>query len=265
MHNSKRIPLALCCAQMVIIGALLLHARALQNETATVTNRLRATASTPNDLSTRIALLKGENERIRKDLATIPALREESKRIESQIAAESSQEIALWAARTNQLQAATEQTRQRIVEIESWEKNYNRMQLQKRAAERLAELASEKSDSHDDASDQYRGLEANLKQIAERMSRQLAVRRDWIAMEKTTESRDAFKARIGQAWTNLDTAMKQLGKNIDLFEELPVKPEDADSKTPFLRTLLPDLHGVTATLYLDGTVVWSATRDETNE
>ena len=254
-----RILLTLCGAQVAIIAAILLHARALQNETTRITSRLRA-ESKPSDLSARIVLLEGENERIRKDLATIPLLREESKRIESEIAAESAQEIALWTAGTNEIQAATEQTRQRIAEIERWEANYNRMQLQKRAAERLAELTSQKSDH--DASDQYRGLEGNLKQIAERMNRQLAVRRDWTAMEKTIENRDAYRSRIGEAWTNLDAAMKQLGKNIDLFEELPVKPEDADSKTPFLRTLLPDQQGVTATLYLDGTVIWSSTGAE---
>ena len=257
MRGLRRILLALCCAQVVIISVLLLHARALRNETATVTNRLRAAESAPNVLSARTILLEGENDRIRKDLATIPMLREESKRIESQMAAKSAQDIALWAARTNQIQTETELTRQRIAEIETWEANYNRTQLRDRAAARLAEQARERANSPGDASDEYRKLETKLKQIAERMSRQLAVRRDWATMEKTVENRDAFKSRIREAWTSFDTAMKQLGKDIDLFEELPVKPEDADSKTPFLRTLLPDLNGVSATLNLDGTVVWS--------
>ena len=262
MLSSRKILLVFCSVQAVIIGALLLHTRALQNETTTVRNRLRAAELAPIDVSTRIALLKDENERIRKDLATIPTLREESKRIESQIAAESAQEIARWMALTNQIQTATEHTRQRIAEIEAWEQNYNRTQLQKRAAARLVERASEKENSSGDPSDDYRKLESNLKEIAERMSRQLAVRRDWATTEKTSENRDAFKTRMGEAWNNLDGAMKQLGKDIDLFEQLPVKPEDADSKTAFLRTLLPDLHGVTATLYLDGTVVWSPPWDE---
>ena len=262
MRSPLRILMVLCGAQVVIIGALLLHARGLQNETTTVTNRMRIAESTPNPLSARTTLLKNENERLRQDLATIPALRDEAKRIQSQIAAESAQEIALWAARTNQIETATEQTRQRIAEIEAWEKNYDRMQLQKRAAARLVERASEKSDSTGDTSDEYRKLETKLKEIADRMSNQLAVRRDWATTEKTTENREVLKVRMGETWTNLDTAMKRLGKDIDLFEELPVKPEDANSKTPFLRTLLPDMHGVNATLYLDGTVVWSPPWDE---
>jgi chromosome segregation ATPase len=257
MRGLRRILMVLCGAQAIIIGALLLHARAMQNETTMVAGRLRAAESAPNALSTRIALLKGENERIQKDLASIPALREESKRIQSEMAAGSAQEIALWAARTNRIQTETELTRQRIAEIEAWEANYNRMQLKDRAAARQAEQAREKSNSSGDASDEYRNLETKLKQIAEGMSRQLAVRRDWASMEKTSENRDVFKSRMGEAWTNFDTAMKQLGKDIDLFEQLPIKPGDANSKMPFLRSLLPDLHGVTATLYLDGTVVWS--------
>jgi hypothetical protein len=256
MRRWQRILFVLCSAQVVIISVLLLHAHTLQSETTTIARRLRA-AESPNPLSTRIALLEDENERIRKDLATIPALREESKRIESQMAAESAQEMALWAARTNQILAETEKTRQRIAEIQAWEANYIRMQLRDRAAARLAEQARERSNAGGDSADEYRKLESNLKQIAERTSRQLAVLRDWAATEKTKENRDVFRVNIGQARTNLDTAMKQLGKDVDLFEQLPVKPEDADSKIPFMRTLLPDLNGVSAALYLDGTVVWS--------
>lgn len=51
--------------------------------------------------------------------------------------------------------------------------------------------------------------------------------------------------------------MQRLGKDIDLFEELSVMPRDANSKTPLYRSVIPDQHGVTATLFLDGTVEWS--------
>lgn len=116
----------------------------------------------------------------------------------STISVESAAEMAFWAAQTNQLLAAVEQSRRHIAEIEAWEEDYKRMKMRERATARLAEQAAEKSSSTANVSVDYRNLESTLKQIAARVSQQLAVRRDWDTTEKTPESREAFQAKMSE-------------------------------------------------------------------
>jgi hypothetical protein len=142
----------------------------------------------------------------------------------------------------------------RLAEIASWEKERAGAEIRERASARLAQKALEPTGS---ATDEYSQLGAKLREVADRMSKQLTVRKEWAAMEKTAAARDAFKLRMSERWTELDAAMKRLGADKDLFVELPVKPDDDFASTPFMRPAIPDLRGVTATLYLDGKVVWS--------
>lgn len=258
MRGKWKLWLILTIAQLGLIGALLLHARAMQSQDAAIAANVRAVHSAPSPARDRLALIESDNNRLKRDLATIPALQEDSKRLENQVAAESAKTAEIWMAQSNRLQTAIEHTRQQIAAIEAWEKNYHNAQMRERASARLAQKASGNLKTPAAAAAEYVQLELSLKQISDRMKNQLAVRRKWADTEKTPESRDAFKQRLATAWNDLETARKQLGEDSVLFEELPVTPNDLESsKTPFLRSVVPDLHGVTATLYLDGTVEWS--------
>ncbi len=258
MRGKWNLLLILTITQLGLIGALLLHARAMQSQDTAIAANVRALHSAPSPASERLALIESDNNRLKKDLATIPALQDDSKRLENQIAAESAKTAEIWMAQSNRLQTAIEHTRQQIAEIEAWEKNYNNAQMRERASARLAQKASANLKTPAAAAAEYVQLELTLKQISDRMKNQLAVRREWANTEKTPESRDEFKRRLAAAWTGLEAATKQLGEDSVLFEELPVTPNDLESsKTPLLRSVVPDLHGVTATLYLDGTIEWS--------
>lgn len=229
-----------------------MHTRAMQRGEAALAAQSQTVNSEPDPNAERLALIQNENERLKKDLATIPSLQAESKNLEQQIAAQSVKETEIWKTQSNRLQGEIDATRARIDEIATWEKDRTEAEVRQHAADRLAQKGVASN------ADDYAQTEATLKQIADRTREMLTVRRDWEKTLKTPEAKDAFRKQMDAAWSGLDTAMKRLGDDTPLYRQLPAQPADVDNpRTPLFRSVIPDLHGVSATVYLDGTVEWS--------
>ena len=246
MPAKSKLLLFLGLAQIVVIGALLLQSRSLKNQAANAL-AFNTPARGPAE---RLELIQRENVRLKKDLSEIPLLQAEARRLENALAEQSARASEVWSAHSNQLQSAIEQSRRNISEIETWEKEKTLAEIRQRAAARLAQKAAE-------GPTDYVQFDANLRQIGERMRNLMTARREWDAMEKTDDKGEAFKARMAKWWTEYEGAKGMLGEDIKLFEELPVRLKDDFSKTPFLRSVLPDQRGFTVTVYADGNVQWS--------
>jgi hypothetical protein len=256
MRRSSQILVVLGITQLCLIPAFYFRTRAIHVEAKAQADAYSSSVSAVNPTAQRLATLTSENTRLKNDLTTIDALKLQAKRLDQEIAATTVQTDAAWSAESNRLQSAIETSRARITDLENWEKERNRAELRKLAAARLAQKAQENSR---DPADEKAQLESTFNQIAAGMRAQLEARREWAKMEKTPENREMFKSRLGAAWSNFDQAHKSLGPDSALFEDLPMTPDSDASSTPLLRSVLPDLQGVTATVYLDGRVEWSPT------
>ena len=252
MRRRWKLLLLLSAAQFVLIAGLLLHTRAMQREEAAATTQLQSISNEPDPNAERLTLIQSENERLKKDLATIPSLEAESKKLEQLIAAQSVKESEIWTTQSNRLAGEINETRRRIDEIATWEKDRIEAEVRQHASERLAQKAAAFN------SDDYSQTESTLKEVADRTRDMLTLRRELEKMPKTPEVRATFRKKMDAAWSGLDAAMKRLGDDTPLYRQLPANPADVDNpKTPLFRSVVPDLHGVSATLYLDGTVEWS--------
>jgi hypothetical protein len=243
MRAPFKLLIVLCLAQIILISALLLHARSIQNETPSPLPESSATSSEVK----RLALIETENDRLKKGLAEIATLRAEAQRLENQFSNETAQIDRLWNAQSNHIHSAIEQTRRRITEIEEWERHRARQELQDRAASRLAQRGPI----------DYPQLEANLRAIGDRASKLLAIRREWAGMDKDAKKAEAFKARMSESWMEFDKAQKQLGDDLALFQDFAAGPTVDPAATILLHSILPDQHGRMVTVYYDGNVVWS--------
>ena len=255
--SRRRTLLLLGSAHVALLVFFLSRTWKLQNENALLAAGLRATAL-PSISSGRVTLLQRENERLKSDLATIPGLAAAAKRLETEITEQQMKNSANWAGRSNLIQEAIEQKLKELREIWDWDKDQRKLALVEAAKARLAEKASLESNRPEDVEKEYSQLKSVLTQLGLSMKNQLEFRREWMKSDKSPDSRTAFQSNFGQARKSWETAMHQLGDDQVLYEELPVKATDEDlSRTPVLRSIIPDLHGMSATVYLNGSVVLS--------
>jgi hypothetical protein len=88
MRMSIKLWLAFVAVQVAAIGVLIFVARALKAENAGTENRVRAIGLAPSPVAARLVGIGSENDRLRRDLESIPALRQQSRELQDQIAKE---------------------------------------------------------------------------------------------------------------------------------------------------------------------------------
>jgi hypothetical protein len=250
-----RVIVAVCVLQVGLICVLALRTSRINAE-----NRELIFQSSPSNPKPIVALesLEKENSRLKSELATIPDLSRKVQELQKVSAEESAKASEFWTQRSNMIESAIAKTKDEIRAIEDWGQNFDRAKLRERAAARLAQKAAAGAKTPEEVVAGYARTQEILQTIATRTAKMREVRQQWQASEKKPENRAEFKRNMDAAWSGLDAAVKMLGDDSELFEQLPAPPENADlSKMPFYRSLIPDLHGVTATLYFDGTVAWS--------
>lgn len=253
MITKRGFVFAFVVVQVCLIGVLTLRTRALQAENQELVSQSTAAATSSN---TRLELFEKENQRLKADLVGIPALSAKVEQLKKESEEEARRITGVWMERSNAIQIAIQNKRDEIRRLEEWEKEHAKMKMRERAQARLAQKGTVQTPQ--EAADDYAVLEKALRDIGLRAKRMTEVRQEWRNTDKTPENRSTFQTNMNAAWQELDAAVKKLGADFDLFEELPIDSPELDfSETPLYRSVIPDSRGITATLYLDGTVVWS--------
>ena len=204
-------------------------------------------------IAQRLALVEKENEQLRADLASIPTLAATHDGLRQQLTEQASGKADAWAGCSNLIAAAIAQKREELTDTYRRSSEEQHRKAREIAAERLADKASEESQEPAQEDDQ---LKERLQQVGLSIKQLVDLRKERAAADNTEETKAAFRARFKKAAMDRMRALEDLGKDQVLYETLPLPPtiEDA-AKVPVLRSILPDRHGLSATVYLDGTVI----------
>jgi len=213
---------------------------------------------TPSPTTEKAALLQKENERLKSDLKMIPGLISKKQEVETEIADQQPRNIEVLNTQSNRIQRAIEQNKKELRELSDWIRNSQEMEKRKKAEARLLEKGLPGSQTPEEIQEEYNQLGTTLQQAGLALKEQFDLRQQWIKSDQSDQTRTAFQPRRIEAYRVLESAMNQLGQDRALYEEIPVLGEVEDpAHTLVLRSIVPDLHGISATVYLDGSVVFS--------
>jgi hypothetical protein len=247
-----RIRLILAVLNLALLAFLFQETRKLRRENLRVAVELQ-TSSRPSKTVERARLLQAGNERLKKDLLTIPVLAASAKSLQTELEERRPQQTAAWAAASNRLHEAIRLKRDELAGLADWSVEWDRMKLRRVAEARLAEKRLEPDSPADPAR-----LETALQQLGSSTQRRLDIIREWQESDKSPEKRAVFLAGLAEFQAQRDGAIQQLGKDLVLYEEIPVPMTNRNPQAPAFRSLVPDPQGRLATVYVNGDVVWSS-------
>lgn len=207
----------------------------------------------------RISLLEREHQKLKASLEEIPKLIAQKQRLELELAANQAIDTNSIASLSNRIQQATERNWREMREIDAWMRQRSEDEVRIKALERLQEKGLPQSQTPEQVQQEYETARARLQQIGLVIKKRVELRQEWQRSDKSEATRAQFGPRLEQAFEAVQDSLKSLGKDRILYRELPViiplqKPHE---RTPVLQSIVPDLRGVSTTVYLDGSVVFS--------
>jgi DNA repair exonuclease SbcCD ATPase subunit len=245
--------LILCAMCMLALGVVAKRTHALTAEN----RRLALTGQPPISVSKPSALapLLEENDRLRSELKKVPELKAAIQKLRGETDDDQSEQAGVWHSYSNRIHAAIGEKQRQLQELRAWAKERDAAEKRAAAARRLEERAAEGFTNSPEEYDKIKERLANLGIARQRLHN---IRSEWTQSGKTAQDRTTFQAKLKEAQGVWFEAFQQLGKDIALYEELPLPPTvDNPAGTPLLRSVIPDQNGLSATLYLDGNVIYT--------
>jgi hypothetical protein len=206
--------------------------------------------SAPADFATRLQGIQQENSRLQSELKTLPELKARAAQLQNEIQA--NKNATLWPAQSNTLQAAILLKQQEIAEISHWSSEWHKAKQREAAQARLLEKAKETSL---DGKQGYAETTSTLSNLALAWKRLSEVRSEWKQLDKS--EKDKFRSRLDEAQSQWSAAYRALGKDTVLYQEFPFTNSTDPHSVLLMRSVVPDQNGITASVYLDGTVNFS--------
>lgn len=213
----------------------------------------------PSTKAEQIAQLQSENTELKSDLKEVSELNLKKQSLEREVGNQKSIDADWVNAQSNRIQHAMEQNKQELKEIGDWHRNRQEAEKREEALARLQVKGLPPNQSPEETAKAYEELQVTLRQIGLAMKSQIELREQWTKSSKTEQARALFQSQFGESQRLWESALSELGQDRVLYDvmyaAIPLK--NPPSRTPVLRSILPDLRGVSVTVYLDGSVVFS--------